>query len=182
MVNINFGCGQGKLEGWINVDLDSSCQPEVVADLSATLPFQTACAGLLYSEDFIVQLDLDCAYLFLQECYRILEPGGIMRLLTPDLEKFARAYLYQPEWLVATWERFVGIPLKTQSACEVFNRGIRLAGQFHYDRQTLTGILKECGFNAKEVDYRQSEVPELRGLDLRHPDESISMYFDCYRL
>ncbi|QBQ53516.1 class I SAM-dependent methyltransferase [Nitrosococcus wardiae] len=181
MVKINFGCGQEKLEGWINVDLDASYRPEVVADLSANMPFQTACAGLMYSEDFIVQLDLDSAYLFLRECHRVLKPGGIIRLLTPDLEKLTRAYLYEPEWLVATWKQFVGIPLKTQSACEVFNLGIRLAGQFHYDRKTLTGILNECGFHAKEVNYRQSEAPELRGLDLRRPDESISMYFDCYR-
>jgi hypothetical protein len=181
MIKINFGCGQGKLEGWINVDLDSFCQPDIVVDLSVNMPFRAVSADLLYSEDFIAQLDLNSAYLFFRECYRVLKPGGVMRLLTPDLEKFAWAYLYEPEWLIATWKQFVGVPLKTQSACEVFNLGIRLAGQFHYDRKTLVGVLDECGFCAKEVDYRQSEIPELRALDLRRPNESVSMYFDCYR-
>jgi hypothetical protein len=103
-----------------------------------------------------------------------------MRLLMPDLERFARTYLEEPEWLVETWDFTVGVPLVTRSACEVVNLGIRMAGQFHYDRQTFRQVAGECGFRVEDATYRQSEYPELSGLDIRPPERSISMYFQCY--
>jgi hypothetical protein len=127
----------------------------------------------------LVQLTIDEALGVLRECRRILKPSGVMRLLTPDLEKFARMYLQQPTWLVETWDKFVGVPLKTHTACEVFNIGIRMAGQFHYDRSTFKQIAALSGFSAYEVMANTSAYPELRGIDLRRPDQSISMYFEC---
>lgn len=181
MVKINFGCGwEGKLEGWVNVDLNVKATPDVLADLSKDLPFPTACADFLHTEDFFVQLNLAQGRHFLRECRRILRPGGVMRLLTPDLEKFARTYLEQPDWLVETWDITVGVPLETRSACEVVNLGIRMAGQFHYDRATFRHVAESCGFRVEEVAYNQSECAELRGIDLRPPERSISMYFQCY--
>lgn len=181
MLKINFGCGwEGKLPGWINVDLNPKATPDVLADLAKPLPFPTASTDFIFTEDFFVQLDLAQGKHFLRECHRILKPGGVMRLLTPDLEKFARTYLEQPEWLVETWDMTVGVPLQTRSACEVMNLGIRMAGQFHYDRKTFKQVAEECGFRVHEVEHNQSEFPELCGLDLRVPERSISMYFQCY--
>lgn len=177
---INFGAGDGKLDGWINVDLEPADRPEVLADLSRALPFASASVDCIFTEDFIVQLSLDEGYTFLSECRRILKPDGVMRLLTPDLERFARAYLEDPEWLIEIWDRFLAIPLRTRSACELFNIGIRGAGQFHYDRATLRRVAADCGFRAQEVDYNDSTHRALRGLDIRKPDQSISMYFELY--
>ncbi|HWQ94628.1 MAG TPA: methyltransferase domain-containing protein [Gammaproteobacteria bacterium] len=180
MNKINFGCGQGKLSGWINVDLDVSCHPDVVADLVKQLPFANATVDFIHSEDFISQLTLAQGYQFLRECRRILRPSGVMRLLTPDLERFARKYLQEPDWLVATWNTHVGVPLRTGSACEVLNLGLRIGGQFQYDKGTFARVADECGFAAVEASFRHSTHPELRDLDLRAPDESISMYFECH--
>ena len=182
MIKINFGSGggEGRLPGWINVDLDWNCRSDVIADLSKDFPFPTAGVDYIHSEDFIVQLSLGGGYHFMRECRRILKPNGAMRLLTPDLEKFARIYLDDPEWLVRIWETFVGVPLITRSACEVFNLGIRMAGLFHYDRPTFKRVAAECGLEVVEVEYNQSGLEPLRGLDLRRPHESISMYFECY--
>ncbi len=41
-------------------------------------------------------------------------------------------------------------------------------------------VAASCGFEARRVQYQQSEVPQLRGLDLRSPENAVSMYFDCY--
>jgi SAM-dependent methyltransferase len=181
MLKINFGCGwEQKLPGWLNVDLNPQANPDVLADLSKDLPFSSESADFIFTEDFFVQLTVAQGKHFLRECRRILKPGGVMRLLTPDLEKFVRTYLEQPEWLVETWDITVGVPLETRSACEVVNLGIRMAGQFHYDKQTFRRVAEECGFDVAEVEYRQSEYPELRGLDIREPERSISMYFQCY--
>lgn len=181
MTKINFGCGfEGKLPGWINVDLSPRGAPDVIANLARDLPFASACADFIHSEDFLPELNLAQARQFLRECRRILKPNGVMRLLTPDLEKFCRTYLDAPAWLVATWDRTVGIPLETRSACEVVNLALSGAGRFQYDAATFAQIAALCGFRAVATAYRRSEYPELRDLDLRPPESSISMYFQCY--
>ena len=60
------------------------------------------------------------------------------------------------------------------------NLGVRLAGKFHYDARTFRQVAEECGLRAEPVAWNRSEHPELRNLDLRAPDSSVSMYFQCY--
>lgn len=178
---VNFGCGpEGKLPGWINVDLSPDAAPDVIADLAKDLPFASGSIDFIHTEDFVAALELDQAKHFLRECARILKPAGVMRVLTPDLARLCRTYLEQPAWLVATWDRTVGVPLATRSACEVVNLGVRLAGRFHYDAPTFRQIAAECGLRAEEVAWRRSEHPELCNLDLRAPESSVSMYLQCY--
>ena len=83
--------------------------------------------------------------------------------------------------MLKVWDHFVGLPLKTRSACEIFNLGMRLGGKFHYDRPTLIGIAAECGLRAYEVAFAQSEHEALRGIDLRRPEDGVSMYMECVR-
>jgi len=182
-VMINFGSGHWKLKGWVNVDFDLGSRPDVCADLSAGLPFRDRCANFMHSEDFIDQLDLAQARCFLQECHRILKPGGVMRVLTPDVEQLARMYLHQPEALKSLWRDHVGVPLRYGTAAEILNLGMRFAGHtFLYDAETFAQLAADCGFHARRVSFQASELPQLRGHDLRSPDNAISLYHDCYKL
>jgi len=179
MVKVNLGSGDYKLDGWVNVDLARTDNPDIVADLSRPLPFADASVDYIHTEDFFAALTLDQAHAFLRECRRVLKPAGVMRLLTPDLERFARMYLERPQWLVDVWKRSIAIPLQTGSACEVFNIGMRLGGKFHYDHATLIHVAAECGLRAYPVSYAQSEHAALRNIDLRRPEETVSMYLEC---
>jgi len=182
-LKINLGSGHWKLEDWVNVDIDPASKPDVVANLAADLPFANGIARLMHCEDFIDQLDLNQAAAFLHECHRILVPGGVLRVLTPDLRKLAHLYLNDPVRLEELWKNFVRVPLSLGTPGEIFNTGMRFAGHtFLYDADTFTALSSSCGFEARAVDYQQSEEPELRGLDLRSPDNAVSMYFDCYRI
>jgi predicted SAM-dependent methyltransferase len=182
-IKINLGSGHWKLDDWVNVDIDRESQPDVCANLAGGLPFATGVADLMHTEDFIDQLSLDDAAEFLQECHRILRPGGILRVLTPDMRKLAQLYLNDPEKLMTMWKGFVGVPLSLDTAGEIFNIGMRFAGHtFMYDEETFKALTSRCGFKARRVEYQKSEAPELRGLDLRSPENAISLYFDCYRL
>ena len=179
MTKINFGSGPYPMTGWINVDLDPAGRPEVVADLGCGLPFATGVADFIHTEDFIAQLDPLPLLGFLRECRRIVKPGGALRVLTPDLERFARAYLDDPDHLVAIWNTFIGVPLDTGTACEVLNLGMRLAGRFQYDFATFARIAAEAGFDTVRVGYNESRYEALRGLDLRRTNEAVSMYLEC---
>jgi len=182
-VKINLGSGHWKLSDWVNVDIDHASQPDVCANLAGGLPFASGVASLMHTEDFIDQLALDDAAAFLRECHRILAPGGVLRVLTPDMRKLARLYLDDPEQLKTLWKRFVGVPLLVETAGEIVNLGMRFAVHtFLYDEETFKTLASRCGFDARRVDYQQSDVPELRGLDLHSPENAVSLYFDCYRL
>ena len=181
-VRINLGSGHWKLPGWVNVDLDQSCRPDVCADLSARLPFRDACADYMHTEDFIDQLDLQHAQRFLRECHRILKPGGVIRVLTPDVEQLAHLYLHDPDALKALWREHVGVPLVYGTAAEILNTGMRFAGHtFLYDAETFVRLAADCGFRAERVGFQQSAVAALRGHDLRSPQTAISLYHDCYK-
>ena len=182
-IKINLGSGHWKFEDWVNVDIDRDSQPDVCANLAGGLPFASGVARLMHTEDFIDQLDIDQAAEFLRECHRILCPGGVLRVLTPDMQKLAHLYLNDPAQLKTMWKSFVGVPLSLETAGEIFNIGMRFAGHtFMYDEETFKALALRCGFDARRVSYQQSDEPDLRGLDLRSPENAISLYFDCYRL
>jgi predicted SAM-dependent methyltransferase len=182
-VKINLGSGHWKFDDWVNVDLDFASRPDVRADLSARLPFRDACADFMHTEDFIDQLDLEHAAQFLRECHRILKPGGVIRVLTPDVEQLADLYLRHPEQLKTLWREHVGVPLKFGTAAEILNVGMRFAGHtFLYDAETFGKLATSCGFRAVRVSFQASAHSELRGHDLRSPETAISLYHDCHKL
>jgi predicted SAM-dependent methyltransferase len=182
-VKINLGSGHWKLAGWVNIDVDFASRPDVCGNLAAGLPFRDACADFMHTEDFIDQLDLEHAARFLRECHRVLKAGGVIRVLTPDVEQLARLYLHEPEKLQSLWRDHVGVPLVYGTAAEILNTGMRFAGHtFLYDAATFTRLAADCGFRAERVSFQTSEFPELRGHDLRSPDNAISLYHDCYKV
>lgn len=182
-IMINLGSGHWKFESWVNVDLDLDSRPDVCVDLAGGLPFRDGCADFMHTEDFIDQLDLLQAGRFLRECHRILKPGGVIRILTPDVEQLTHLYLHQPDVLKALWNDHVRVPLRFGTAAEILNVGMRFAGHtFLYDAETFTLLAAENGFRAERVSFQTSEFPELRGLDLRSPDIAISLYHDCHKV
>lgn len=92
---INLACG-GKLchlPGWINAD-HSPCNKEVMqVNLLKPLPFHDNTFDIVYHSQFIEHLPMDRANVFLKECYRVLKPNGILRIVTPDLKDQASEYL-----------------------------------------------------------------------------------------
>jgi len=179
-VLVNLGSGHYPLAGWVNVDLDLDSRPDVCADFKGGLPFRDGCADFMHTEDFIDTLELEQAATFLYECYRILKPGGVIRVLTPDVEKLARMYLHEPVALKALWRDHVGVPLVYGTAGEILNVGMRFTNHtFLYDAETFALLASGCGFGVKQVPCQLSEYNELCGLDVRSPENAISLYHEC---
>jgi predicted SAM-dependent methyltransferase len=181
-MKISLGSGGVRFPGWLHVDADPQWNPDVLADLSAPLPFADGYADFLQSEDFIGQLSFEQADAFGRGCQRVLKPGGVMRLLTPDLRLLARLYLAGDLRLRELWEREVAIPLHTRTLGELVHKALTFADQkSFYDEETLRALLEPAGFEVHRVAYNQSAYPELRGLDQRSPENAISLYLDCVK-
>ncbi len=65
----------------------------LLADLRHGIPFGDASYDAVYHSNFLEHLHRSDARRFLAECLRVLRPGGSIRVVVPDLETRARAYL-----------------------------------------------------------------------------------------
>lgn len=138
-----------------------------------------------------------------REVSRVLAPGGLLRIVVPDLELIARLYVgaisaAEPERgafaaLIPEYDtpshklnayfskhpRREEIParaLRTRlSRWADLRFGAALPHQWMYDLQDLTNLLKEAGFRGiTKQAYRRGEMPDLDVLDIeRHRDESL---------
>ena len=57
------------------------------------LPFKDATFDAIYHCHFIEHIDRTAVSLFLNECTRVLKPGGVVRVVFPDLEYSIRRYI-----------------------------------------------------------------------------------------
>jgi predicted SAM-dependent methyltransferase len=97
---LNLGCGGHFHAAWTNVDL-APRDPRVIRhDLREPLPFSAAQFDAVYHSHVLEHLPKHEAPHFLAECHRVLRPGGIVRVVVPDLEGIARHYLQN---LDAAW-------------------------------------------------------------------------------
>lgn len=109
----------------------------------------------------------------LSECFRVLAPGGKIRLATPnmrfllglygpDKSELQRAYI---SWSVESFSPDAITP----EAIFVINHFFRGWGhQFIYDPETLTDLLRVTGFTRiRQYPSGYSDDPNLRGIE-RH--------------
>jgi predicted SAM-dependent methyltransferase len=92
-VAVNLGCGSHYRKGWLNFDLYPASDEVVRANIIQGVPLDDGAADFVYHSHVLEHLTRDDGERFLQECYRILKPGGILRIAVPDLEDAAREYL-----------------------------------------------------------------------------------------
>ena len=93
--SINLACG-GKLcfePGWINVDHVPSSDAVKKVNLLKPLPYTDNSFDVVYHSQFIEHISPEMGSQFIKECFRILKPAGILRVVTPDLENQVKEYL-----------------------------------------------------------------------------------------
>ena len=62
-------------------------------DLTKTLPYSNDIIDLIYTSNFLEHLDKIEGFKFLNECYRIMKEGALIRISVPDADKIMKAYL-----------------------------------------------------------------------------------------
>ena len=82
---LHLGCGGHVLKGWLNSDLSPGSTDVLGLDAASPFPFSADTFAYVYSEHVIGSLSLEGAAVMLDECFRVLAPGGRLRIVTPDL-------------------------------------------------------------------------------------------------
>jgi SAM-dependent methyltransferase len=90
-VRLNLACGDVVLDGWQNLDYESRAPGVIHADLLQGVPYPDASVDEILASHFLEHLKLRSeAIPFLRECERVLRPGGILSIITPDFEMLHR--------------------------------------------------------------------------------------------
>jgi predicted SAM-dependent methyltransferase len=92
---LNLGCGAKYHPEWINVNFYKSGPDVIVHDLTHTFPFEDNAFDMVYHSHVLEHFTKRNAYNFLVECKRVLKPGGILRVVIPDLEGIIAEYTKQ---------------------------------------------------------------------------------------
>lgn len=168
---LQLGCGKNPRVGWLNADLFPAQKEVVRVDVRRPLPFGDACFDFIFTEHLIEHIAWTDAERLVAECSRVLRPGGILRIATPDL-RFLLGILgsersaLQDSYVAWTTERH--IPWAPRIDPVIFaNNFVRDWGHlFIHDESSLRLLLESAGFQG----FARSEIgrsihPDLNGLE-----------------
>ena len=91
---LNVGCGLRFHPEWTNIDAASISSYVQVHDCRAGIPFPDHSFDVVFHSHVLEHFSKTEALRFVEECFRVLKPGGIIRVAVPDLESLARLYLF----------------------------------------------------------------------------------------
>lgn len=197
---LNLGCGPVQPEGWVNIDGSHrawlASKMSWLDQLLTTLklipptefgtqitflnllkpfPFASDSVSCIYSGEVWEHFEYADAVRATAECYRVLAPGGVLRICVPDGPDFWRKYLTLYDHLMAVpKDKRSAAPLRSQ--VDLYFRDIctrrRLLGsmghthKWQFDEVQLIELFEAQGFVAVErMPFLQGRIPQLEHIE-----------------
>ena len=176
-LKLHFGCGSRIMPEWVNIDGWSVPGLDIVADIRQPLPLGDKSCRLIFTEHVFEHIDTDFRLRVLRELLRVLQPGGTLRIVVPDCEKFADAYARRD---MAWFQTGLGWPV---AGAEGLNKIFKMhTHRVIDDWETLSATLREAGFSdVQRSSLNASQIPELR-IDTDTPNRALqSLYVEARR-
>lgn len=153
--NIHLGSSSHIISGWINYDIDTY-NGAVKADLAKGIPLPDNSVDKIFSEHVIEHFDKQTGHRLIEECYRVLKPGGVMRIGWPGFNKLISSYLLRSR----KHRKHVTphLELRYGHWDEIFaDRLFSWGHQYAYTPRHMKDILQEVGFSKpKRFKYMRS--------------------------
>jgi ubiquinone/menaquinone biosynthesis C-methylase UbiE len=156
-MKIHLGCGWRDFgPDWVHIDNGDYNHLDYKTDVSKPLPLGDNVADLIYASHVIAYFDREQIKDILKDWYRVLKPGGIIRLATPDFYSMIKLYSEYPEPQIDL-ESILGPLYGRMSMGEEI-----IYHKTTYDFPSLKNVLEECGFGfIKRYDWRDTEHSEF---------------------
>lgn len=184
-MKLHLGCGTVIVDGWVNVDyalgarirklpvvgpivawsgmFSTAWSPQIVVhDLRRPFPWDDGSVDIIYTSNAIEHLKKDDGENCLRECSRVLRPGGILRVVVPDLKGYVREYMsgrLPARDLLSELN-----VLEARKLSRVREIVALYSGGSHccmYDETSLLDILRDCGLTPRVCRLRDSAIPDI---------------------
>lgn len=166
---LHLGAGSARLEGWLNTDVEPY-RGVVPLDARRPFPLPDESFDVVFSEHMIEHLDYAYGASMLRESFRVLRPGGRIRVATPDLRRLVEILDDDSEiarrYVDAVLEQLVQDAPARLPVFAVNNILFAHAHRFLYDEPSLTLSLAQAGFvDIRRFDSGESGHELLRGVE-----------------
>lgn len=149
-------------------------------DATEGLPIQDESVDVLYTSHMLEHLDKNEAEKFLREAFRLLRPGGIIRIVVPDIKIQIAHYneSSNADAFIAATHLCVPRPRSLAQKLRLLLLGSR-HHQWMYDGNSLSALLQKHGFiKADIMPVGQTNIDDYVPLDLQER-ASESVYVEA---
>ncbi|MBX9688520.1 MAG: methyltransferase domain-containing protein [Candidatus Obscuribacterales bacterium] len=193
---VQYGCGLSAPKSWRNFDASPTLQMQRLpllgslfrsslfsnkgflifplnvehADIVSGLPLKKESCDAIYCSHILEHLALNDFRLALRNTYSYLKPGGVFRLVLPDLETLAREYLESEDpqaSLKFMDESKLGFKDRPRGALGMLRRLLgNSAHLWMWDFESLSLELKEAGFKEiRRAEFGDSADPQFKAVE-----------------
>ncbi len=179
-IKVNIGCGLSGIAGWYNLDNSPTIPlsrlpfgqklfrtppwPADVQrhDVTKGLPFATAGVSYIYSSHTFEHFTYEQSLALAQECFRVLEAGGVLRVVVPDLKLLVESYLRDESETAS--HSFLERLCLNRSIRDLIHPGANHSQMF--DERSLRHLLRAAGFfNPQVRQFRDSAIPGIEHIE-----------------
>jgi predicted SAM-dependent methyltransferase len=148
---LQLGAGSNLLKGWLNTDICPRSSESIYLDTTVSFPFDDCTFDYIFSEHHITTLSYNEGIFMLSECYRILKPGGRIRIAALNLEVLIGLYTSEKsgiqqqyiEWII---DKFLPEIKIYMESFVINNAFYNWEHKFIYDPPTLKNLMEKIGF------------------------------------
>jgi predicted SAM-dependent methyltransferase len=190
MVKLNLGCGGTTPQGWINVDyalgaklarvplfktvnkrfklFNMDWNPEIyLHDLCKPFPWSPNSVDVVYSSHTLAHMLRDDGRRFLGECHKVLKPGGVIRIVVPDLKPIidryvsgdiTADYIFEELWCLYR-------PVKGRIR-KILSPYMQYPHKCMYDPSTLLKVMTQVGFQVEQKGYCESRIEDIADIEI----------------
>jgi len=103
-MKLNFGCGNTKYPGYVNVDIDKALEPDFICDIRQKLPWEDKSIEEVICIHTIEHIQKIFHLPFFDEVHRILKEDGLFVLAYPEFSKCLQNWLDNKVGMRDIWE------------------------------------------------------------------------------
>ena len=171
VAKLQIGSGPNIIEGWLNTDLSPRSKGVLFLDARKYFCFDNDVFDYIFSEHQIEQLTYSQGLTMLSECFRVLKPGGRIRIATTSMDALISLTLspenhLQSEYIKWITKHYLPQIDINEPAFVINNAFYNWDHQFIYDHRTLKTTLQIVGFvDIEQCLSQQSDREALRDIE-----------------
>jgi len=181
-MNVQYGCGLCAPFGWRNFDASPTLRLQKLfgrlipgprfdrgveyGDIVKGLPIAPAACQLVYASHVLEHLSLTDFRTALKNTLSYLAPGGVFRLVVPDLEYLARQYLNGKDSYWFMQETALGLEMRPRRMGIIRSWLGNSSHLWMWDFPSMEKELREAGFgNIRRAQFNDSTLGDFQGVE-----------------